>query len=56
MSVDEYEHWRIDAECIDKKVYTNAQAEAIFKNDPKFLKWYLENYCNNMNMSYDLKE
>jgi hypothetical protein len=48
MSVDDYENWRIDAELISKKVYTTAQAEALFKNDPKFLKWYLENYVETM--------
>ena len=46
MTVDNFEAYRITAECIKNNVITKPQANQIFEQDPIFLKWYLENYCS----------
>ena len=46
MTIDNFETYRITAECIKNNLISQPQANQIFETDPIFLKWYLENYCN----------
>lgn len=51
MSVDDFEAWKIMAECIKNKVISQKAIDHIFEEDPLFLEWYLKNYCNEPNFN-----